>query len=168
MSDQSAYDRNQRAAERQHDMVDDLGKRLTEASARDAQEAIKIALLVNSGAAVAILAFISTLASRSGVTLANLKAVKNSLYWFTGGIISSGVTAAFAYLSNSFYAAHFFAQDKVWEHPYLRENTRSRRMLRWGKLFNWGGFILAWIALFLFIRGVYVAAHAIGKLVGMR
>jgi hypothetical protein len=42
MADQSAYDRNQRAAERQHDQVNDLGKTLTEASVKDAQEAIKV------------------------------------------------------------------------------------------------------------------------------
>jgi hypothetical protein len=91
MSDQSGNDRNQRAAERQHDLVDDLEKRLTEASARDAQEAIKVALLVNSGAAVAILAFISTLASRSGITFTDLKAIMKSLYWFAGELFPPGL-----------------------------------------------------------------------------
>jgi hypothetical protein len=168
MADQSAYDRNQRAAERQHDQVNDLGKTLTEAYVKDAQEAIKVILLINSGAAVAILAFISTIAARSGITLTNLKAVTNSLHWFTWGIVSSGVTAAFAYLANSLYAGHLSAMDKIWEHPYVRENAKSRRMLRWAKFFNWSGFILAWLGLLLFIRGVYVAAHAIEKLVGTR
>src|SRR5712671_73853 len=101
MSDQGAYDRNQRAAEREHDLVIDRGTRLTEASTRDAQEAIKLVLLINSGAAVAILAFISTLASRSGITLANLKAVTNSPYWFTEGSVFAGLTAGFAYLSSN-------------------------------------------------------------------
>ena len=168
MSDQGAYDRNQRAAEQAHDHVNDLGKRLTEASTRDAQEGIKVVVLVNSGAAVAILAFISTLASRSGITFENLRAVTNSLYWFTGGIVSAVLTAALAYLANSLYAGHLATQDQVWEHPYVRENTKSRRMLRWGKFFNWAGLILALVGLFLFIRGVYVAAHAIEKLVGTR
>jgi hypothetical protein len=165
MSDQNAYDRNRRAAERQHDLVDDLGKRLTEASTRDAQEAIKVALLINSGAAVAILAFISTLASRSSITLANLKAITNNLYWFMGGIISSGITAACAYLSNILYAGHLMRRDKLWEHPYVKENAGSQRMLRGAIFSNWLGLLLFWTALALFIRGVYVAAHAIEKLV---
>jgi hypothetical protein len=105
MSDQGAYDRNQRAAEREHDLVIDRGTRLTEASTRDTQEAIKLDLLINSGAAVAILAFISTLASRSGISLANLKSVTNSPYWFTEGSVFAGLTAGFAYLSNSKYAS---------------------------------------------------------------
>jgi hypothetical protein len=41
MTDQEAYDRNLRAAERAHDLTDDLGKRLMDASTKDAQEAIK-------------------------------------------------------------------------------------------------------------------------------
>lgn len=168
MSDQRAYDRNQRAAERQHDLIDDLGKRLTEASVRDAQEAIKIALLINAGAAVAILAFISSLASRASFTLANLEAMTNSLYWFLGGIILSGMTAAFAYVSNSLYAASFLEKDKLWEHPYVKENTRSLRNLRRARYFNWVGFILAWVALFMFIVGVYVASRAMANLIGLR
>jgi hypothetical protein len=59
-------------------------------------------------------------------------------------------------------------QDKIWEHPYVRENAKSQRMLRWAKFFNYAGLILAFIGLILFIRGVYVAAHALEKLVGAR
>src|SRR6516164_3917049 len=136
MPDRGEYDRNQRAAERQHDRIDDLDKRLTEASTRDAQEGIKVVLLINGGGAVAMLAFIGALASRTGITLASLKAITSSLYWFSGGIVSSGFTAAFAYLANSLYAGHLSAMDKVWAHPYLRENVKSRRMLRWAKGFN--------------------------------
>ena len=164
MSDQGEYDRNQRAAERQHDSIEDLGKRLTEASTRDAQEAIKVVLLINGGGTVAILAFIGALASRTGITLANLKAITSSLYWFSGGIISSGVTATFAYLANTMYAWHLSLIDKVWAYPYVRENVKSRRMSRWAKGFHWAGLILAIAGLGLFIRGVYVAAHAIEKL----
>jgi hypothetical protein len=164
MSDQGESDRNQRAAERQHDSIEDLGNRLTEASTRDAQEAIKVVLLINGGGAVAILAFIGALASRTGITLVNLKAITSSLYWFSGGIISSGFTAAFAYLANSLYAGHLSAMEKVWEHPYVRENVKSRRMLRWALGFNWAGLILVIAGLGLFVRGVYVAAHAIEKL----
>jgi hypothetical protein len=164
MSDQGEYDRNQRAAERAHDLANDLGKRLIEASTRDAQEAIKVVVLVNSGAAVAILAFIGTLASRKGITLGNLKAVTQCLNWFTAGIICGMVAGACAYLCNNGYAAYFFAKDPVWEHPYVKENNRSIRTLRYARCLNWLGLFFVAIGLGLFIRGVYVAAHAIVKL----
>jgi hypothetical protein len=158
-------DRNIRAAERQHDLNTDVSKRLVEASTRDAQEAIKIVFIINSGAAVAILAFIATLASRSSITLANLKAVIHSLYWFIGGIIFAATTSVLAYLCNQFYSAHLSSPDKIWEHPYVRENARSRRELRLGRIFNWIALGLGVVALALFIRGVYVAAQAIERLV---
>jgi hypothetical protein len=166
MSDESAHDRNVRAAERQHDLNTDLSKLLVEASTRDAQEAIKIAFLINSGAAVAILAFIASLAARSCITtLANLKAVIHSLYWFIGGIILACITSVFAYICNSLYGSHLDRLDKIWEHPYVRENAGSRRMLRWAKGFNLCALALGVLALLVFIRGVFVAGRAFEKLV---
>jgi hypothetical protein len=165
VSDESAHDRNLRAAERQHDLNSDLSKRLVEASTRDAQEAIKIVFLINSGAAVAILAFIASLAARSSTTLPNLKAVIHSLYWFIGGIIVAAITSVFAYVCNSLYSSHLSRLDKIWEHPYVRENAGSRRMLRWAQVFNWSALALGVLALILFIRGVFVAARAFEKLV---
>jgi hypothetical protein len=70
----------------------------------------------------------------------------------------------FAYLSNSLYAWHLSAMHKVSDHPYVKENVKSRRILRWALGFNGAGLILAIAGLGLFIRGVYVAAHAIEKL----
>jgi hypothetical protein len=165
MTDQEGYDRKLRAAERAHDLVDDLGKGLRDASTKDAQEAIKLLLLINSGAAVAILAFIGSLASRSGVTLANLRAVINSLYWFMEGIVIAAVVAAFAYVANISYSGHLFTMDKIWEHPYIRDNSKSQRLHRLARFLNWAGFVLAWIGLLLFIRGVYVVARAVEELV---
>ena len=164
MSDQNQYERNMRAAERAHDLANDLGMRMNEASARDAQEAIKIALLINGGAAVVILAFIAGIVGRTNISLSDLRSVAHSLFWFAGGIVLAGITAACAYVANSLYSANQFEQDRIWEHPYLRHNERSRRAFRWARFFNWLGFILAWISLALFIGGVFATAHALSVL----
>src|SRR2546421_13114744 len=111
MSDQNG--RNLRAAERAHDDVNDLRKRLIDASARDAQEAIKIALLINGGAAVAILAFIAGIVGRTNISLSDLRSVAHSLFWFAGGIVVAGITAACAYVANSLYSANQFQQDRI-------------------------------------------------------
>jgi len=134
-------DRNIRAAERQHDLSAEFDKRLTEAATRDAQEAIKLIFLIISGAAVAMLAFIASLASRSGITLANLKAVIHSMYWFITGIVLIAITSVLTYLCNNLYSGHLALQDKAWEHPYIRENPRSKRMLLLAKVLNWSALI---------------------------
>ena len=83
-----------RAAERAHDVANDLGMRLTDASARDAQEAIKGCASLNGGAAVAILAFIAGIVGRgnSNVTLSELRSVSNSLFWFAGDRCDCGIS----------------------------------------------------------------------------
>src|SRR5258708_33926865 len=45
------------------------------------------------------------------------------------------IVAAGNHLSNSGYAGHFFTKDKIWEYPYVRENAKSQRMLRWARFF---------------------------------
>jgi hypothetical protein len=52
-----AYDVDLRAAERAHDKEAELWKLLTDATARDAQAAIRVILAINGGAAIAVLAF---------------------------------------------------------------------------------------------------------------
>jgi hypothetical protein len=135
MSDQNEHAQNMRAAEREHDLNNDIGKRLIDASLRDAQEAIKIAFLVNGGAAVAILAFIGDLSSRNGITFAELKPITNVLYWFSGGIVLLGITAALAYLSNGLLSASYFDKDKNWTHPYIADNIISKRKNVWANRF---------------------------------
>jgi hypothetical protein len=166
VSDQSDHDRNIRAAERAHDNVNALARIAAEASTKDAQEAIKISFLINGGATVAVLAFLSTFATKPGITAADLRVIAHSLFWFIAGIIFAGITAAIAYLTNSLYAGNFLDQERVWEHPYVKETTSSKRKFRWARRFNWIGFILAWISLLLFICGVFVAAKGILSLVG--
>src|SRR2546423_10884028 len=114
MSDQNQYERNMRAAERAHDLANDLGMRMNEASARDAQEAIKIALLINGGAAVAILAFIAGIVGRTNISLSDLRSVAHSLFWFAGGIRLAGTTTACAYVAHTPHSGNHFEPETVW------------------------------------------------------
>ena len=157
-------EQKQRAAERQHDFVNDLGKRLVEAATRDALEAIKIVFLLNGGAAVAVLTFISSISSRS-TNHSALKPLLDSLYWFCAGLVLAGLTVFVAYLCNSLYSAHLLKQDKIWEYPYLRENASSKRQLKWATGLNIFGILFAVASLATFVRGVFLAAHGMVSLV---
>jgi hypothetical protein len=60
-------------------------------------EALKAMLLINGGAAVAILAYLGSLASRSpSVHLPN---IKSALMWFAGGVLTAAVDFTFAYFT---------------------------------------------------------------------
>jgi hypothetical protein len=73
-----------RAAEREHDFLNDLGKRLIDGAMRDAQETMKALLLINSGGAVALLAFIGAVVSKGFVRLEDLTPLMSSIVWFMG------------------------------------------------------------------------------------
>jgi hypothetical protein len=158
MTDEGEHAQNIRAAEREHDLTNDIGKRLLDASLRAAQEAIKIAFLINGGAAVAILAFIAGLASRSGISFVEIKPVTRSLYWFAAGVVLAGIISACAYLANGLVSASYFSKDKIWTSPYVADNEISNRKRAWGNRFLWWGFWLAWVAL-----GTFINRHLCGR-----
>jgi hypothetical protein len=157
-------ERKTRAAERGHDVENEIGVKLGEAAVRDAQEAIRAALLINGGAAIAILAFMGAMASKGGVSLIELRGIAKSLYCFTGGVATAAVTAACAYFTNSAYAEARFARDRTWEHPYLEKTSRSERFFKIGRRFHYAGLALAILSLIAFVVGVILAARAIARM----
>src|SRR5882724_3142006 len=86
-----------RAGERAHDINKEYELTLINAATRDAQEAMKVALAINGGAAIAVLAFMST---KDIDLLTKLFPIIYSLIWFAAGVIFAALTAGSAYLSN--------------------------------------------------------------------
>src|SRR5258707_4450487 len=60
-------------------------------------EALKALLLINGGAAIAILAYLGNLASRT--SLAHLPEVKNALLCFAGGVFATALAFIVAYFT---------------------------------------------------------------------
>jgi len=157
---------NRRAAERAHDHSNDLGKRLIDASWKDAQEAIKIVLLINSGAAIAILSLMTGLVSpaRGGFALHDLRRLSISLYWFVAGVVAAGLSQMVAYLCNSLYSGGHLQSQKTWQHPFTEETDKSKKYFRLARQLNWGGIALVLLSFSTFIVGVVGAATAILRL----
>jgi hypothetical protein len=121
-SGENAEELGRRAAERAHDRAKEFELQLMEASTRDAQEAMKVALAINGGAAIAVLAFVGTLGSRSHDTLMKLIPVTYSLFCFAAGVFSAAMTAACAYFANSYYSG----SQRSAQHPCARLAARVR------------------------------------------
>jgi hypothetical protein len=60
-------------------------------------EALKALLLINGGAAVAVLAYLGNLASRSSSV--HLPNIKSALMWFAGGVLATALTFITAYFT---------------------------------------------------------------------
>jgi hypothetical protein len=66
-----------------------------------AQNALKSAMLINGGAAVALLAFVGHVWKPDGSTL--LISIAGALYWFVIGVLLDAVSAASFYFTQWFY-----------------------------------------------------------------
>ncbi len=150
-----------RAAERQHDLTNDLGKRLIDGAMRDAQETMKALLLINSGGAVAILVFIETVISKSATPLKDLAPVTLTISWFLAGAVLAVLTAALAYITNTLYSRAHFQMLKTWKHPYQQPTRKSERAEFWAILLNWIAVISAALSLVMFVCGIIFSSIAI-------
>jgi hypothetical protein len=90
-------------AERSHDELGSFIERSGDAAIKSGQLAIRTVTLINGGAVIAVLGFISALASKDSERIAQIVPVAKSLLWFSGGVAMAGAAAGFAYLTN--YAA---------------------------------------------------------------
>ena len=77
---------------------------LTKATIMIGQNALKMALIINGGAGVAMLAFLGGIASKGVNINCDLTA---SLFCFSIGVLLSAASNGAAYLSQSFYSASF-------------------------------------------------------------
>ena len=101
---------------------------------------IQAAMLLNGGAAVAILALIGSLAGAPSASIVDVSTLKWSLLIFGFGVFTAACT----------YMIGFWAQDELIRDP---NSTRNERMKRAGSS------VIA-VSLMLFLLGVGVAAAA--------
>ena len=101
-----------RDAERVHDNQDSFVERIIEATFASANLALRTAVLVNGGAAVAMLAYVGSLNAKDAALVAG------SLIWFAWGVAAALAGMLLAYFTN--FSNMRLAQSfhKIWEHPY--------------------------------------------------
>lgn len=154
VTDQEVHAANIRAAERAHDRADEQAQQVNEAAVRDAQAAIRIVLILNGGAVIAVLAFVGSLAAKGTSQLPLLHEVISHSFWFVLGAASTGVVAALAYLTNVCYGASWAYLERAWAHPYLRNTRKATWWGRAGLVFHILGLLGFLAGLGFFITGV--------------
>jgi len=135
-----------------------------EATLKSAENSIRVLLLINGGAAVSVLAFAGSLASKDRVTTDQLSAIAGSLIWFASGVASSALTAFFSYLTNFFYLVANAAHLRLPDFPYVAPTRQFVRRQRIGRIFHGLALLTALAALFLFLIGMYEVKEAIKHL----
>jgi hypothetical protein len=155
---------NREDAHRAHAAHDAARTVLTQASITSAQSAVQTAVLINGGAAAAMLAFIGGLATQGKITSEQMNQVGGSLLWFVWGAALGGIAMALAYLTNRTDLEKMGSVQKLWEQPYIT-NTRAARWWRVAtNCFLSMSLIATSASIILFIMGMVDVRYAISHL----
>lgn len=147
-----------RQAERAHDNHTRFIEHLNKASIDSGTLAIRSALLINGGAAIALLAYVGTLEIKESST------VIGSLVWFALGVAAAAFGTAFAFMANFTQVTGETSKRIKWDYPYIF-HTNSSRIFMWLMYFFQISSIIAGAAsLILFIYGMYQVEATISGL----
>jgi hypothetical protein len=102
-----------RDAERSHDRLHTFHDAVNEAAIKSGELALRMALLINGGAAIALLTFIGTLPKEQK------RAVADTLVWFGSGVGLAVLAIAGTYFTNYFMLEIASSKLRRWEHPYV-------------------------------------------------
>lgn len=155
------FEIQQRAAERAYDNNNEFVRGSNEAAINNANYALRTLVLINGGAAVAILAFIGSLVSGSDTFGSHLTELASPLMWFAWGVALATIGVGLAYVTN--YCITGSAAHKTYhnEHPFVRETKASKRWFWAGTVFQILAMAAAIASLVMFVLGMYEIRAAI-------
>lgn len=108
-------------AERAHDKNTEFFHHVNKAAIDASYIALRTAVLINGGAAVAVLAFLGSLASSDKVQFGQISQMASSLKLFAWGVASAAFAMVTAYLTNYFITCRIVSQEQTFSYPYLRK-----------------------------------------------
>jgi hypothetical protein len=154
------YEQNRINAERAHDKIDEFFHKNNDAAISTANVALRTALLINGGAAVALLTFVNNLERPQKI------AVADSLVWFGWGVVSAVCALVLT------YATHFtmagVAQSQIRRYdpaPFVMPGPITQRWVALNKIFHIAAVVVGLGSLALFVIGMFHVRAAI-KLLG--
>ena len=148
------YELNRAVAERDHDRELNHAVLLNEAAINNSNLAARALLIINGGAAIAVLALIGRLIPSKQEDWLSISPLIESLKWFACGVIVTAIAMVFAYFTNYSNASVSYTRDLHYEHPYVRDNKKSSKWKYMGIVSQYLTIILAGLAIIFFVLGI--------------
>lgn len=150
------------SASRQHEVTAEVGRKARDSAVEHASQALKSVLLINGGAAIAILAFVGgALDAENKIGSEELVGLVNALAWFAWGAAAAVFAMTLSF--GSLFSAARWNQEMIrtQDFPYIEETPASKR---WEVLSN--GFLVCATAaglwsLISFLCGIWSIKAAI-------
>jgi hypothetical protein len=147
--------------ERRHAAAREQETRLDEATIAAGQLAIRMAILINGGAAVAVLAFVGGLVGHEQVKLSHLVRVAGSLQLFAWGVVAAGAALGLFYCTNYCHTRLWQSYRLIVDPPYIQEGDKSKSWRWGGHFFHVTAVIAGLLSLGFFIWGVIAVYRSI-------
>ena len=145
-------------AQRTHDKLDDFHRYVNEAAIKSGELALRISLLINGGAAVALLTFIGTLPKEQKHAFAD------NLVWFASGVALAVAALGLSYFTNYFMAGIATSNVRTWEHPYIQPGPTTPRYRALNISFHVAAILVGLASLAVFICGMLHVRNALTQL----
>ena len=152
------HEQNTQVVQRAHDRSEAFARQINEAAINGANFALRMVLLINGGAAVALLTFVG------GLPAEQKRAVAATLDWFTWGVAAAVAGLACAYFTN--HALAVKERSKTWidKPPYLINGPNTKGWSKVVLVFRFLAIVVGTVSLVLFIVGMLSVRTALTKL----
>jgi len=151
-------EQNRRAAERAHDKIDEFHRYVNEAAIKSGELTLRMAILINGGAAVALLTFVGSLQKEQKL------AVANTLVWFGSGVALAALGLGATYLTHYFSAEASRSLSRVWTHPYTEPGPATPRYTASKFIFHITALLLGVASIAAFVYGMVEVRNAFAHL----
>lgn len=156
------FEHNHQIAERHHDREIEFARESNQAAIGNANIALRTLVLVNGGAAVAILAFLGGIVETdTNAFLEDVEQATAPVVSFAWGVALATLGIGLAYFTNYCITTSIWARQHIYEHPYVEVTERSRRWEKWGIFFQVFAVISALASLGCFLMGMYTVRTAV-------
>ena len=98
-------------AHRAHDNAHEFYTYVNQATIKTGELTLRMALLINGGAAVSLLTFVGNM------PVGRKHAVADTLVWFAAGVALAVAGIGFAYFTSYFMGGHVVSQKRIWSIP---------------------------------------------------
>ena len=151
-------------ATRAFDRWDSQFDKLNDAAIKVAEGTLRGGLLINGGAAVSVLAFIGSLATKDIITVVQLTKIASSLVIFAVGVALAVLGMGLSYLTHFLGAGRVASFKRQWEPPYISDGPRTKLYTRLTRVTHFLAFLAGLACILLFICGMISVRNSIGSL----
>jgi hypothetical protein len=151
-------------AKRAHDASNEFHTYTNKAAIEGANLALRTLIVINGGAAIAVLTFLGGVSSKDKIDFTKVGAVADTIKYFAIGVACALATMALSYFTHFFMTGIESTKNKIWEHPFLEDTPRSLLMRKLNLGFHAAAFAAALASLALFMCGMFAASDKITHL----